>query len=139
MSQTSFVAHEPAEGAISLINATIVVDCEDFEGVRIAASTLAKDIARVTGEEEPAISSEQCASPYAVIIGSVQRSTLIQHLVSSGKIDIAIVEGKWETWCTTLVDKPWNGCTEGLVILGSDKRGTIFGIYSMSEQMGVSP
>ncbi|KAF3040458.1 hypothetical protein E8E12_002939 [Didymella heteroderae] len=139
MQRTTFVAYEPAAGAISLANAPIIIDREDFEGIRIAAATLAKDIARVSGEEEPTISSEQSASPCVIIVGSIQRSTFIHDLASSGRIDITMVEGKWETWCTVLVDAPWDGCANALVICGSDKRGTIFGIYSLSEQIGVSP
>lgn len=126
-------------GAISLVNTSIVVDRKDFEGIHIAAATLAKDIARVTGGADPTVSSEQSASPCVIIFGSVQRSTIIRHLVASGKIDTNVIEGKWETWCTALVDAPWNGCAKALVICGSDKRGTIFGIYSLSEQIGVSP
>lgn len=139
MLQTGFVAHKPAAGAISLVNAPIVVDREDFEGIRIAAATLAEDIARVTGEEAPAITSEQSPSPCVIIVGSVQRSKLVRQLASNGSIDFTIIERKWETWCTALVDAPWDGCKNALVICGSDKRGTIFGIYSLSEQIGVSP
>lgn len=139
MTQNSFVAHDYAAGAVSLVNAPIIVDSEDFEGIHIAAATLAKDIARVTGEEEAIISSEQTVSPYVLIVGSVQRSTIIQQLGSSGKLDVSVVQGKWETWCTALVDAPWEGCKKALVICGSDKRGTIFGVYSLSEQIGVSP
>ena len=122
-----------------MINAPIIVDSEDFEGIHIAAATLAKDIERVTGREEPAISSEQIASQCVIIVGSVQRSKSIRHLASRGRVDVTIVEGKWETWCTALVDEPWDGCAKALVIYGSDKRGTIFGTYSVSEQIGVSP
>lgn len=122
-----------------MVNAPIIVDREDFEGVRIAAATLAKDIARVTCGEEPIISSEQTASTCVIIVGSVQRSSFIRDLASRQSIDVTSVEGKWETWCTVLVDAPWDGCTKALVICGSDKRGTIFGIYSLSEQIGVSP
>ncbi|EMD97923.1 glycoside hydrolase family 115 protein [Bipolaris maydis ATCC 48331] len=139
MHHAGFVAHKPAAGAISLVNAPIVVDHEDFEGIRIAATTLAQDIARVTGGEAPTITSEQSPSPCVIIVGSIQRSKHIQRLALNGSIDITIVKSKWETWCTALVHKPWDGCANALVICGSDKRGTIFGIYTLSEQIGVSP
>ena len=122
-----------------MVNAPIIVDGGDFEGIHIAAATLAKDIARVTGREEPPIGPEQTASPCVIIVGSIQRSKFIRPLASDGRIDITTIEGKWETWYTVLVDVPWDGCEKALVICGSDKRGTIFGIYSMSEQIGVSP
>lgn len=139
MHQTAFVAHKPAAGAISLVNAPIIVDREDFEGIRIAATTLAKDIARVTGKEAPIITSECSPSPCVIIVGSVQRSKQIHQLALGGSINISIVKSKWETWCTALVHTPWDGCAHALVICGSDKRGAIFGIYSLSEQIGVSP
>ncbi|KAJ8118112.1 hypothetical protein OPT61_g847 [Boeremia exigua] len=139
MLQTLFVTDEPGAGAISLVNAPIVVDRDDFEGIQIAATALAEDIARVTGKGAPTITPEQSASPCVVIVGSVQKSKLVQELVSKGSIDVTSVEQKWETWCTALVNAPWHGCAKALVICGSDKRGTIFGIYAMSEQIGVSP
>jgi hypothetical protein len=139
MSQTTFVAHALAASAISLLNAPITVDCEDFEGIHIAATTLAQDIARVTDGKAPTITSEQTASQHVIIIGSVQRSRLIHQLTSAGKINPNAIEKEWETCCTELVEAPWAGCAKALVIYGSDKRGTIFGIYSLSEQIGVSP
>ncbi|KAJ4993161.1 glycoside hydrolase family 115 protein [Stagonosporopsis vannaccii] len=139
MPQTIFVSEGHAAGAISLVKAPIVFDSEDFEGIRIAAATLAKDIASVTGKEAPTVTSEQSSSPCVIIVGSVQRSKLIQNLASNRSIDVTLIEKKWETWCTALVDAPWDGCAKALVICGSDKRGTIFGIYSLSEQIGVSP
>ncbi|KAF1948498.1 hypothetical protein CC80DRAFT_540851 [Byssothecium circinans] len=135
----TFAAHEPAAGAISLLNAPIVVDRQDFEGVHIAAATLAQDIARVTGGEAPTVTSEHSASQCVIIVGSVQKSELIHQLISNGSINANVIREKWETWCTELVEAPWGGCAKALVIYGSDKRGTIFGIYSLSEQIGVSP
>ncbi|KAH6618449.1 hypothetical protein C7974DRAFT_474304 [Boeremia exigua] len=139
MLPTTFVSNAPAAGALALDNVPIVIDREDFEGVRIAAATLAKDIASVTGAEAPTVTSDQCSSPCVIIVGSIQRSNLVQDLASHGSINVDNVAGNWETWCTALVDAPWDGCAKALVIYGSDKRGTIFGIYSLSEQIGVSP
>lgn len=139
MPHAAFVSDGPAAGAISLVNAPIVIDRGDFEGVHIAAATLAQDIASVTGGDAPPVTSEQNASPCAIIVGSVQKSKLLQGLILNGSVDVTAIEEKWETWCTVLVDAPWNGCAKALVICGSDKRGAIFGIYSLSEQIGVSP
>lgn len=139
MPQALFAAHKPAPGAVSLLNAPILVDHNDFEGIHIATKALAEDIATVTGGQAPAILSEQSSSECVIIVGSVQRSKFISQLISNGKANVGVVQGKWETWCTQLVDSPWEGCAKALVICGSDKRGTIFGIYSLSEQIGVSP
>jgi hypothetical protein len=138
MSHT-LVCHESVPGAISLVNAPIVVDSDDFAGIQIAAATLADDFARVTGQVAPIVTSKQIASDCSIIIGSIQRSKLIQKLALDEKIDTTSVKGKWETWCTRLVEAPFEGCMAALVICGSDKRGAIFGTYTLSEQIGVSP
>jgi hypothetical protein len=134
-----FASRSPTVGAISLLDAPINVDREDFKGVHIAARTLAEDIAKVTDKTPPIVGSEPITSQCAIIIGSLQCSKIVQQLVLSGKLDTSEIEEKWETWCTQIVDAPWDGCEKALLIAGSDKRGTIFGAYALSEQIGVSP
>jgi hypothetical protein len=138
MSHT-FVCHEFTPNAISVVNAPIVVDSEDYAGVHIAAATLAEDFARVTGKTAPTVTSEQVVSECCIVVGTIQKSRLIQKLALNRKINTTAVQGKWETWCTKLVEAPWEGCKTALVMCGSDKRGAMFGIYTLSEQIGVSP
>jgi hypothetical protein len=52
---------------------------------------------------------------------------------------VSEVEGKWESFTSQVVENPVPGCSKALVIAGSDPRGTIYGIYDISEQIGVSP
>ncbi len=66
-------------------------------------------------------------------------SAIIDGLIRQHKLDVTGVVGKWEAEVTTIVDRPMPGVSRALVIAGSDKRGTIFGIYDLSEQIGVSP
>ncbi|KAH3999326.1 hypothetical protein HBI56_081370 [Parastagonospora nodorum] len=134
-----FASCSPTAGAISLLDAPIIVDREDFKGVHIAARNLSDDIAKITNKTPPTVCSEHITSPCVIILGSLRCSRFIQQLVSSGKLHISEIKEKWETWCTQIVDAPWDGCTRALVITGSDKRGTIFGTYALSEQIGVSP
>jgi hypothetical protein len=138
MSHT-FVCHDFASSAISLVHAPIIVDSEDYAGVHIAATTLAEDFSRVTGQTAPTVTSDQRASECCIVVGTLQKSKLVQKLVLNKNIDTTKVQGRWETWCTKLVDAPWEGCKTALVICGSDKRGAVFGIYTLSEQIGVSP
>lgn len=49
------------------------------------------------------------------------------------------IDGKWESFVSQLVKNPADGIDQALVIAGSDPRGTIYGIYDVSEQIGVSP
>ncbi|KAK4034328.1 glycoside hydrolase [Parachaetomium inaequale] len=80
-------------------------------------------------------------SPGSVVIiaGTIGHSTVIDKLISSRSIDVSGVKGKWESFTSQVVKNPVPGCKEALVIAGSDPRGTIFGIYDVSEQIGVSP
>ena len=55
------------------------------------------------------------------------------------KFDARDLAGRWEKFVTQIVDKPFPGVDRALVIAGSDKRGTIYGIYDLSSEIGVSP
>ncbi|CAN6674770.1 hypothetical protein TRVA0_064S00386 [Trichomonascus vanleenenianus] len=86
-------------------------------------------------------SFKSLASPDSVriIAGTVGKSELINQIVSSGKLDTKAIEGKWESHVISLVSDPIPGVSKALVIAGSDKRGTIFGLYTISQLIGVSP
>jgi uncharacterized membrane protein YdfJ with MMPL/SSD domain len=64
---------------------------------------------------------------------------VIDNLIKSGDIDVSAIDGQWESFVSTLVKNPTKGTAQALVIAGSDPRGTIYGIYDVSEQIGVSP
>ncbi|KAK4102386.1 glycoside hydrolase family 115 protein [Parathielavia hyrcaniae] len=74
-----------------------------------------------------------------IIAGTIGRSAVIDKLISSKSIDVSAVKGKWESFTSQVVKNPVPGCSKALVIAGSDPRGTIYGIYDISEQIGVSP
>jgi hypothetical protein len=74
-----------------------------------------------------------------VLIGTIGKSATIDRLIAAGKIDGKALSGKWETFVTQVVANPAPGVSRALVIAGSDKRGTIYGIYDISSQIGVSP
>ncbi|KAF3011909.1 hypothetical protein E8E14_009467 [Neopestalotiopsis sp. 37M] len=133
-------------GVFSLKGAPIVVDKNDYVGVRIAASNLATDFGRVTdGGASTVLEYETDAvwphGETAIIVGTLSSSQLIKSLVQSGQLEIDKLQGKWECSQISMVQNPacLSGCHKALVIAGSDKRGAIFGIYSLSEQIGVSP
>ncbi|KAH8597581.1 hypothetical protein B0O99DRAFT_684893 [Bisporella sp. PMI_857] len=136
------------ETLVSLVGATVLVDNNDFPGVKIAGKTLTEDFGRVTKSEASAFivtydaaGGVDSRSEIAIVIGSLEKSGLIQKLVAAGQVDVNAVRGKWESFCITVVERPIciKGCKKALVIAGSDKRGTIFGTYTLSEQIGVSP
>lgn len=143
LGEQRFVGFSQLKGGISLVDAPIVIDKADFKGVQIAAQSLSDDFDRVTGKaakiQYSAANGTQVNAATAIIVGSIGSSSIIKGLVQAGKINVTDVEGKWESFVTAVVDKPIGGIGKALVIVGSDKRGAIFGIYTLSEQIGVSP
>lgn len=109
--------------------APIVYAPDDAKVVSIAANDLAADIERVTGRK-PRV-NPVTAGP-AVLVGTLGKSPLIDQLVAAGKLDVSELRGAWESFIITTVDKR-------LVIVGSDRRGTAFGVYELSQAIGVSP
>jgi hypothetical protein len=115
----------------------------DYPGVVRAAHDLSADFGRVTGHNMSLHTNQSedqsLGQRTAIIIGTIGKSKLVDSLVSSKKIDVSKIKGKWESFQTQLVQNPAPGVSQALVIVGSDKRGSIFGIYEVSEQIGVSP
>ncbi|MEO6002946.1 MAG: glycosyl hydrolase 115 family protein [Opitutus sp.] len=118
--------------------ATLLVNPADHPGVVRAARDLSSDIFRVTNVR-PSVGGDTKTPPLAVIIGTLGRSSLVDQIVATGKLDVASMKGKWESFLLRVVDQPLPGIEQALVIVGSDKRGTIYGVYQLSEQIGVSP
>ncbi|KAH7018470.1 uncharacterized protein B0I36DRAFT_377655 [Microdochium trichocladiopsis] len=116
-------------------------------GVERTARDLAVDFGRVLGAngtvtivERGSNSTTSRSENGAVIIaGTIGHSALIDGLVSSGALDVSAVKGKWESYTTQVIRNASAGLEWALVIAGSDRRGTIYGLYDLSEQMGVSP
>lgn len=119
--------------------APLYVDANDYPGVLRAARDLQADIERVTGIQPRLETAEAFSRSDCVIIGTLGRSKLIDRLEKEGKLDLSIIRDRWESSLTQVVEQPWPGVSQALVIVGSDKRGTIYGIYDLSEQIGVSP
>lgn len=137
-----YVEFSPGAGSFALVEggqaANLGVDPADWPGVVRAVRDLQADVARVSGLT-PAITNEASPGATAVIVGTLGRSGLIDRLAREGRIDGSRLAGKWETFLTQVVADPLPGVSRALVIAGSDKRGTIYGIYDLSEQIGVSP
>lgn len=119
--------------------APILVSDGDYPGVVRAAIDLQLDVERVSGVKPELTQGNSISGSSVVLVGTVGHSPIIDGLISSGKLDGEALAGKWEKFVITSVDAPMEGVEKGLVIAGSDKRGTIFGIYELSEEMGVSP
>lgn len=134
-----FVTFDKRHGELAIIRngkpLCIVYDDSDHEGVLMACKSLSKDMEAVCGT---APASGNVPQKECIIIGSMD-TPLIAGILSSGKIDRNELAGKTEKYIISVVEKPAEGIGKALVIAGSDKRGTIYGIYELSRQMGVSP
>ena len=125
-----------APGRFSLVEggrpAAVVTDPADARGIQIAAQTLREDFARVCGRQAPE------AGRRAILAGSVD-SPLIRRLAADGLIDISALQGQYESYFISTLGRKVPGYDDALVIAGADMRGTIYGLYEISEQIGVSP
>lgn len=119
--------------------ADLLVSPNDFKVVQIATRDFADDVARVTGKTPQFISETSKASRYSVMIGTLGKSPLIDSLVRAGKLDVEQLRGKWESFVVATVPNPLPNVAMGLVIAGSDRRGTAFGVFELSQAIGVSP
>jgi endo-1,4-beta-D-glucanase Y len=119
--------------------AGIYVDSNDYPGVIRAGNDLQADINRVTGQIAKVLNTETDFGKNTIIVGTIGKSPVIDRLIKDGKIDVNQVAGKWESFLIQVVPEPLPGVENALVIAGSDKRGTIYGVYDVSEQIGVSP
>ncbi|MCL2802164.1 MAG: glycosyl hydrolase 115 family protein [Treponema sp.] len=109
------------------------VENEAFAGVKRIAQKAALDFQKVTGTL-PVISEtlNNGASQNTIVFATLGKSPYIDLLISKGKFDPSAVRNKREVYQIIFIDNV-------LVICGSDKRGTIYGIFALSEYIGVSP
>lgn len=121
--------------------AQILLDQQDHKGLQRAVATLQQDIDKVTGRQLPVLHkvTADAGADLVLIIGSLDQSALLKDLVRRGKLDVSAIQGRWEAFQINLVQAPLPGIRQALVIAGSDKRGAIFGVYDLAEQIGVSP
>ena len=142
-STTTYVATSPGPGRFSLSAngqaAPIVVSSSDDRGVIRVAGDLAADVERVTQARPSVVSDSTSGTRDIVIVGTLGRSPLIDKLVREKKLDVSGVAGRWEASVMQVVRRPFRGVDNALVIAGSDRRGTIFGVYDLSAKIGVSP
>lgn len=109
--------------------ADISISENDFKVVKIAADALAKDIELIT-DKRPNIKNSISGS--SIIIGTLGKNEVIQKLIGEKKIDVSPIQNKRESYLITTV-------SSNLVIVGSDRRGTAYGVFELSKMLGVSP
>ncbi len=139
----SYISTEKGEGKFTLSqsgkSAPLYVSSQDHPGVIRVLKHLQADIGRVTNAQ-PIISIDTIpASKEIVLVGTLGKSPLLDKLVKDKKLDVKGIEGKWETFLIQIIEQPLPNVDRALIITGSDKRGTIYGMYDLSSKIGVSP
>ncbi len=135
------ISEKAKAGYFPLSSAAIYADEADFKVVSICCGLLADDVERVTGSRPRVLTAASAGRVYggpALIAGTLGHSRLIDKLVAQGRIDVTKIKGRWESYVVTTVARRGQ---QGplLVVAGSDRRGTAFGLMSLSEAIGVSP
>ena len=119
----------------------IYTDEQDFKVVGIAADMLADDVERVTGRRPEHVTIgdwKALSKDVAIVVGTLGHSRLVEWMVDRLKIDVSGIRGKWESFLIITTTHPKHR-TPLLLVIGSDRRGTAFGLTSLSEAIGVSP
>lgn len=140
---TKYISEDKSDGDFVIAEkgeaAQMLIDSKYDPGVIMAFNDLQDDILKVT-DVKPVLNTDKASAAKNVIIaGTLGNSKLIDKLVSKKAIETDELKGKWEKFIIKTVKNPLPGIENALVIAGSDRRGTIYGIYDLSEQMGVSP
>ncbi len=120
-------------------SAPLCVSSSDFPGVLRVVGLFGNDIASVTGAR-PAIVRD--STPHVreiVLIGTMGKSPVIDRLVRENRLEVRGIAGEWETSLVQTVEHPFPGVDRALVIAGSDRRGTMYGMLGISGRIGVSP
>ncbi len=117
----------------------ILIDAADAEVVSIVAKAIAGDIEQISSAKPNVITTFNNQREYLIIAGTVGHSALIDQLVKNQKLDISGIQNKWESFTITIINAPIKGVKQALVIAGSDRRGTAYGLFEISRQAGVSP
>lgn len=119
--------------SFTLRNSTIVYSREESKQVVRAIGDFQADVHRVTSYN-PLIAHKKVKDAN-IIIGTYGKSKLINQLIKQGRLNENDLKNHWESYVISVTDEP----VPMLIIAGSDMRGTIYGIYDVSQRIGVSP
>ncbi|MCB0732013.1 MAG: glycosyl hydrolase 115 family protein, partial [Ignavibacteriae bacterium] len=119
--------------------AKILLSSSDFTGVHKVASWLQNDINNLANLKPEIVFDKFGKDDQIIIIGTLNKNKFIDKLIENGKISLNELENKWEKFLIKTIENPFPNISKALVIVGSDKRGTIYGILDLAENIGVSP
>lgn len=138
-----WVSFQPDGGSFALVTPqsksfAIWCDGAEHKGVLRAVGNLQADFERVTAAKPRLVT--EAGKDVRIVVGSWDKSPLVRRLMKAAGIEAGVLEGKNEKFLITTLRAPLPESEEEiLLIAGSDKRGTIYGIYELSARIGVSP
>ena len=139
----SYISTKSGKGYFPLCvsgqSAALYISSEDYSGAIRALTDLQTDILHVTNTKPILSEGTIPKSKHIVLVGTIGKSPVIDKLIGEKALNVTGIKGKWESFVIQVVKNPFPGVKSALVIAGSDKRGTIFGIYDISEKIGISP
>jgi len=109
---------------------SIIVEEQAYEGIKAIAEKVAEDFVRV-GMKRPETLLGLPTNKEAIVFATLGKSEIVDQLIAEAKFDASIISGKDEVYAIKFID-------QNLYIIGSDKRGTIYGMFALSEYIGVS-
>ncbi|HEX7492687.1 MAG TPA: glycosyl hydrolase 115 family protein [Bacteroidales bacterium] len=139
----SFISTNAGKGKFPISadgkSAPLLIGSNEWPGVIRAFKDLQSDIGKTVSIVPELYYDNVQDAKEVIIAGTIGKNIIIDKLVKDKIIDVKGITGKWETFLIQVVSNPLPGVKRALIIAGSDKRGTIFGIYEISKQIGVSP
>ena len=131
-SQGQFVSGIKQANTFTLSLESIYVDDNDLPLVKKSAELLQHDIEMVTGKKPELVGKIPVLIDNMIIIGSIEKSSIIKSLVVEKKINVASIKEKWETYQISSIQNPFPGGRNALIITGSDRRGVAYGVFELS-------
>jgi hypothetical protein len=117
----------------------IQYDTLDHRVVERVSHLLAADIEKISGKKPGVVTTANISKGNLIIVGTIGKNRLIDRLIEEEKLHVDSIKNQWERFLIQTVDNPFGDVKKALVIAGSDKRGTAFGVFTLSEKMGISP
>lgn len=138
---SAILVYGNAYASFPLSEAELYFDPNDHKVVGISAQMLASDIGMVTGKEIETKESDDLplyGNKPLILVGTIGKSRLIDGLIAKGLLNVDDIKGKWESTVRVTITNPDDN-RQMLIIAGSDRRGTAYGLMSISRSIGVSP
>lgn len=136
------LAYSQSENPFYLVapdkSTTILLDAREKEVVKTAVGMFTNDLKAVADAKIGLYNSYPQKAQYLIAAGTIGSSRLIDSLISEGTIGTADILHKWEAFKIQVIN-PKNSTQQILLVVGSDSRGTAYGLLQLSRMAGVSP